>query len=267
MGKILEVRNLKKYYPVRKGFFSKEPADFIPAVDGVSFSLDFGATLGLVGESGCGKSTLARVILRLIEPDSGSIFLKGEDITNFSYQKMKEIRKNIQIIFQDPFNSLDPRFTVFGIVSEGLFNFYKKESKSKIKQRVVKALEDVGLSKDFLSRYPHEFSGGQRQRISIARALVLEPELLILDEPVSSLDVSIQAQIINLLVDLQQKKGLSYIFIAHDLSVVRHISDQVCVMKRGKIVENGPTELVFQRSKHSYTKKLLASIPQINKLG
>ncbi len=262
MNKILEVRNLKKHYPVRKGFFSKA-SKVVPAVDGVNFSLNPSLTLGLVGESGCGKSTLARAILRLIEPDSGSIFFKGEDITNFSYRKMRGIRRNMQLIFQDPFNSLDPRFTIFGIISEGLVNFYKNESKSKIKQRVVKALEDVGLSKGFLSRYPHEFSGGQRQRISIARALVLEPELLILDEPVSSLDVSIQAQIINLLVDLQQKRGLSYIFIAHDLSVVRHFSDQVCVMEQGKIVESGQTESVFKDPQHPYTQKLLASIPKI----
>ncbi len=265
MEKILEVRDLKKYYAVKKGFFSGRSGGFVPAVDGVSFSLEPGATLGVVGESGCGKSTLARTILRLLEPDSGSIFFKKEDITHFSYQKMKKIRKNIQIIFQDPFNSLDPRFTVFGIVSEGLVNFCEKKDKNDIRKKVEKVLEDVGLSKDFLTRYPHEFSGGQRQRINIARALVLSPELLILDEPVSSLDVSVQAQIINLLMDLQKKRGLSYIFIAHDLSIVRHISDQVCVIKQGKIVESGKTEKIFKNPQHSYTRKLLSSIPRIGK--
>lgn len=261
MNKILEVKDLKKRYLVKKGFFAKS-TDFLLAVDGVSFSLFSGEALGLVGESGCGKSTLARIILKLIKPDSGSIFFKNEDITHFSFKEMKNIRKNIQIIFQDPFNSLDPRFTVFGIVSEGLANFFPKANKKEIYQKVVKALEDVGLSEDFLSRYPHEFSGGQRQRISIARALVLKPELLILDEPVSSLDVSIQAQIINLLIDLQEKRGLSYIFIAHDLGVIRHISDRISVMKQGKIIESGETEKVFKEPSHPYTQKLLASIPK-----
>lgn len=264
MENILEVKNLKKYYPVKSGLFSKT-SGFVKAVDGVSFSVQSGKTLGLVGESGCGKSTLARAILRLIEPDSGSVFFQNKDITKLSDKKMKDIRKNFQIIFQDPFGSLDPRFTVFNIISEGLMNFSKKIDKKEIYQKVDQALSDVGLSKDILNRYPHEFSGGQRQRISIARALVLKPKLLILDEPVSSLDVSIQAQIINLLIDLQKERGLSYMFIAHDLSVVRHICDQVCVMKNGKIREAGETEKIFENPSQIYTKKLLASIPQIKK--
>ncbi len=262
MKKILEIKNLKKYYPIKRQNFAKKKK-FVRAVDGVSFSLSQGRTLGLVGESGCGKSSLARTILRLIELDSGLIFFKGEDITSFSYRKMKSLRRNMQIIFQDPFNSLDPRFTVLEIVSEGLVNFFSRKDKRKFYQKAAQALEAVGLSKDFLSRYPHEFSGGQRQRISIARALVLEPELLILDEPVSSLDVSIQAQIINLLVDLQKKRGLSYIFIAHDLGVVRHISDQVCVMREGKIIERGKTETIFENPACPYTQKLLLSTPQL----
>ncbi len=262
MEKILKVEELKKYYPVKKGVFGRA-AEFIKAVDGVSFSLLRGQTLGLVGESGCGKSTLARTILRLIDSDSGKIIFKGRDITALSHREIKSTRKDMQIIFQDPFNSLDPRFTVFGIVSEGLRNFSQKKSKKEIYQKVAKALEDVGLPRELLSRYPHEFSGGQRQRISIARALVLEPELLVLDEPVSSLDVSIQAQVINLLVDLQKKKNLSYIFIAHDLGIVRHICDQVCVMKDGKIVESGKTEAVFQSPGHPYTRTLLDSAPAL----
>jgi oligopeptide transport system ATP-binding protein len=263
MEKILEIENLKKYYPVKNGFFSKS-SDFVKAVDGVSFSVQSGKTLGLVGESGCGKSTLARTILRLIEPDAGSIYFQGRDITKLSYSGMKGIRKNLQIIFQDPFGSLDPRFTVYGIISEGLMNFSKKISKEEVYRRAVKSLEDVGLSKQILGRYPHEFSGGQRQRISIARALVLKPKLLVLDEPVSSLDVSIQAQIINLLIDLQKERGLSYIFIAHDLSLVGHICDQVCVMKGGKIIEKGATSQIFENAGSPYTKKLLASIPKIS---
>lgn len=263
MDKILEIKNLKKYYPIKKGIFSKT-SDFVKAVDEVSFSVESGKTLGLVGESGCGKSTLARAILRLIEPDSGFILFKNKDITNLSYKEMKNIRKDLQIIFQDPFGSLDPRFTVFGIIAEGIINFSAERKKEVIYEKVAKALADVGLSKDILNRYPHEFSGGQRQRISIARALVLSPKLLVLDEPVSSLDVSIQAQIINLLIDLQKERGLSYIFIAHDLSVVRHICDQVCVMKNGKIVERGETSQIFENSQNSYTKRLLSSIPQIN---
>ncbi len=262
MENILEVKNLKKYYPVKRGLFSKNNA-FVKAVDGVSFSVQSGKTLGLVGESGCGKSTLARTILRLIEPDLGSVFFQDKDITKLSYREMKVIRKNFQIIFQDPFGSLDPRFTVFAIISEGIVNFSNNIKQEAIYKKMVKVLEDVGLSKDILNRYPHEFSGGQRQRISIARALVLEPKLLVLDEPVSSLDVSIQAQIINLLIDLQKKRGLNYIFIAHDLSVVRHICDKVCVMREGKIIEEGETSKIFENPENYYTKKLLVSIPKI----
>ncbi|MCF7874223.1 MAG: ATP-binding cassette domain-containing protein [Candidatus Omnitrophica bacterium] len=262
MENILEIKNLKKYYPLKKGFFSKTH-NFVKAVDGISFSVQSGKTLGLVGESGCGKSTLARTILRLIEPDTGSIYFAGRNITDLSYKDIKNIRKDLQIIFQDPFGSLDPRFTVFGIISEGLINFSKKIEKKELYQKVTKVLSDVGLGEDALGRYPHEFSGGQRQRISIARALVLSPKLLVLDEPVSALDVSIQAQIINLLIDLQQERGLSYLFIAHDLSVVRHICDRVCVMRKGKIVESGQTEQIFENPSDLYTQNLLKSIPKL----
>lgn len=262
MDKILEVKKIKKSYSTGKGFFSQKK-DFISAVDGVSFSIFSGDTLGLVGESGCGKSTLARIILGLIKPDSGKVLFKGKDIVSFSRREMKQARKNMQIVFQDPFNSLDPRFRVLPIILEGLVNFSERKNKKEWEAKAAAVLEEVGLSRDFFNRYPHELSGGQRQRVSIARALVLEPQLLVLDEPVSALDVSIQAQIINLLIDLQKRKNLSYLFIAHDLEIVKYLCNRVCVMRQGEISESGSSQEVFNNPSHPYTKKLLAAVPKI----
>ncbi|MCM8783395.1 MAG: ATP-binding cassette domain-containing protein [Candidatus Omnitrophica bacterium] len=259
---ILEVRDLKKYFPIKKGLFYKT-VGYVKAVDGVSFSLDKGKTLGIVGESGSGKSTLAKMLVRIIQPDAGEIFLKGKEVSCLSEKEFRALLGFISIVFQDPFSSLDPRFTVEKIVLEGME--LSKKTKYEKKTRVVELLELVGLSKDALERFPHEFSGGQRQRISIARALAGETELVILDEPVSSLDLSIQAQIINLLIDLQEKLNLSYIFIAHDLRVIRHVSDEVCVIYRGKILEKANSEEIFRNSLHPYTKLLLSAIPTLGK--
>jgi len=259
---ILEVKELKKYFPIRRGLFYKT-VGYVKAVDGVSFLLNKGKTLGIVGESGSGKTTLARLIVRLMEPNEGQIFLKGAEITHFSERKFRSSRKFVQIVFQDPFGSLDPRFTVDRIVGEGmeLLGSGVAERREKIKQ----LMGMVGLSQDALGRFPHEFSGGQRQRISIARALAAEPELLILDEPVSSLDLSIQAQVINLLLELQDKFNLTYIFIAHDLRVVRHVSDEICVMYRGKILEKASSNEIFKNPLHPYTKLLLSAIPLLGR--
>ncbi len=265
MGAILEVRDLKKYYPVKRGILYKT-VDWIKAVDGVSFSLERGKTLSLVGESGCGKTTLARAVARLINPDSGSVNFLGHEIAKGSLSQVKQFRRDLQIIFQDPFNSLDPRFTVAKIIEEGLFALHAAKGKAEIAELSAKMLERVGLPLDSLERFPHEFSGGQRQRISIARSLILNPQLLILDEPVSSLDVSVQAQIINLLLELQQRFKLSYLFIAHDLNVVKCLSDEICVMYQGKIVEQAKTEKLFNNPSHPYTKKLLSSSPQLDKI-
>ncbi|MGE4356983.1 MAG: ABC transporter ATP-binding protein [Candidatus Omnitrophota bacterium] len=253
---ILEVRNLKKYFPIRKGLFYKT-VGYIKAVDGINFSLEEGKTLGIVGESGSGKSTLARLLVRVLKPDEGEIFLKGKEITSLSLRELK----SVSIVFQDPFSSLDPRFTVEKIVLEGMELLEKSNIEKK--KKVLELLELVGLSKDVLDRFPHEFSGGQRQRISIARALAGEAELIILDEPVSSLDLSIQAQIINLLMDLQKKLHLSYVFIAHDLRVVRHVSDDICVVYRGKILEKADSEEIFKNPLHPYTRILFSAIPKI----
>ncbi len=256
---ILEVRDLKTYYPIRAGLLKRE-IGAVKAVDGVSFELAAGETLGLVGESGCGKSTIARTIMKLVDPTAGQIIFQGEDITTHSRAQMRPIRQRMQVIFQDPYSSLNPRMSVEDIVGEPLKVHGRwKDGGSK---RVVELLDTVGLSPEHGKRYPHEFSGGQRQRIGIARALALNPQLLVLDEPVSALDVSIQAQIVNLLKDLQQQFDLAYLFIAHDLSVVRHISDRVAVMYLGRIVETGARRDVYDRPTHPYTQALLSAVPR-----
>ncbi|MFC1514272.1 ABC transporter ATP-binding protein [Candidatus Omnitrophota bacterium] len=254
---MLEVKDLKKYFPVKRGLL-QNTVSYVKAVDGVSLQVAEGKTLGLVGESGCGKTTLARSIIRLIEPDSGQIIFDHKEIRGLKGSQLRMLRKDLQIVFQDPFNSLDPRFSVARIIAEGAVHLSEIRDKEKIAASVKAMAGLVGLSPESLSRYPHEFSGGQRQRISIARSLILNPRLLILDEPVSSLDVSIQAQIINLLLELQEKLDLSYLFISHDLNVVRAISDTICVMYRGKIVEEAPVEDLFKEPLHPYTKLLIS---------
>ena len=256
---LLEVRDLVKYFPIKKGFFSRT-VGHVRAVDGVSFSLERGETLGLVGESGCGKTTVGRSILRLIEPTSGSILFHGQDLLGLDKDELRRIRASIQIIFQDPFSSLNPRMQVGRIIAEPLKN-HLKTSYSEIKDRVAELMKRVGLHPEQMSRYPHEFSGGQRQRIGIARALALNPLAIICDEPVSALDVSIQAQVINLLAELQEEMNLSYIFIAHDLSVVEHISDRVAVMYLGHIVELTTDKELYQNPQHPYSRALLSAVP------
>jgi len=259
MPPLLDVKDLTKHFPVRSRPFSKKK-DWVYALDGVSFTLDKGETLGLVGESGCGKSTTGRAILRLIEPTSGQVFLEGTDICSLDKKNMRDARKKMQIIFQDPFGSLNPKRTIGKIISEPLDNYHIEKGKGR-EEQVVQLLKRVGLKPEHISRYPREFSGGQRQRIGIARALALRPRLIIGDEPVSSLDVSIQAQVLNLLKDLQEEFGLSYIFISHDLSVVRHISDRIAVMYLGKFVELAPGEKLYGDPLHPYSQALLSSIP------
>ncbi|MBI1821429.1 MAG: dipeptide ABC transporter ATP-binding protein [Nitrospirae bacterium] len=256
---LLSVSHLKKYFPVKGSFFSSEKK-VVHAVDDVSFDLFPGEVLGLVGESGSGKSTTGRLILRLIEPTSGSVFYNGEDILKIDSKRMRALRREIQIIFQDPFSSLNPRMTI-GKILEEPFIIHKIGDKKERKEKVLRLLEKIGLHPDAIKRYPHEFSGGQRQRIGIARAIALSPKLIIADEPISSLDVSIQAQIINLLEDLQKEFNLSLLFIAHDLNMVRHLSDRVAVMYLGRIVELAKTEELFKNPKHPYTEALLSAIP------
>jgi len=254
----LRVEGLKKYFPVRRGFFQRA-AGWIKAVDGIDLEIEPGKTLALVGESGCGKSTVAKVILRLIEPDEGKLIYKGSDITNISHREMKHLRKEMQIVFQDPFGSLNPRMTVGQTIEEGLRGM--DLSKGERRDRRDKLLEMVGISAISSDRYPHEFSGGQRQRVGVARALSVSPSLIICDEPVSALDVSIQAQIINLLKDLQDRLGLSYLFISHDLNVVGYLSDKVAVMYLGHIMEYANTEELFESPLHPYTLALLSAVP------
>jgi oligopeptide transport system ATP-binding protein len=256
---LLEVKDLKKYFPIRGGIFSKT-IGYVYAVDGVSFYLMEGESLGLVGESGCGKSTTARVILRLIEPTEGEILFDGKDVCKLDHKEMRSIRRNMQIVFQDPYASLDPRRTVEQIIEEPL-NVFQVGTRKERQERVAYLLEKVGLSPEHARRYPHEFSGGQRQRIGIARALALNPKLVIGDEPVSALDVSIQAQVINLLEDLQKEFHLSYIIISHDLAVVEHICDRIAVMYLGRIVEVARDKVLYTSPLHPYTIALLSAVP------
>ena len=254
MGTLLEVKNLKKYFAT--------PAGQLHAVDDVSFSIEQGQNLGLVGESGCGKSTLGRTIIRLINPTAGQIIFKGQDITQLKKKQLKALRKQMQIVFQDPFSSIDPRMTVGQTIEEPLRIYREFHHEADYDKRVRELMDTVGLAARYRNSYPHELDGGRRQRIGIARALAVNPEFIVCDEPVSALDVSIQAQILNLLQDLQVEKKLTYIFITHDLSVVKHVSDDICVMYLGVMVEKSPAKQLFQHQYHPYTQALISAIPQ-----
>lgn len=259
---ILSVNNLKKHFPISAGFILQRQVGAVKAVDGISFDVFRGETLGLVGESGCGKSTTGRTILQLYEPTEGSVVFEGQELTGLPNSQMRLLRREMQIIFQDPFASLNPRMTVGSIVAEPLQIHNLYPDKNERQEYVEALLERVGLNPYFINRYPHEFSGGQRQRIGIARALALQPSFIVADEPISALDVSIQAQVVNLMEELQQEMGLTYLFIAHDLSMVRHICDRVAVMYLGKIVEMGPTDAVYDNPLHPYTQALLSAVPE-----
>lgn len=260
MQPYLHLENLSKLFPVNGGFFGGA-VDSVKAVQNINLQIFKGETLGLVGESGCGKSTLGRLAMRLLDPTSGTIRLEGQDITNLTGAPLRKLRRKLQIIFQDPYSSLNPRMTIEQIISEPLKIHNLFSTKQDCKNRVLQLLELVGLRKDILDRYPHEFSGGQRQRVGIARALAVEPEFIVCDEPVSALDVSIQAQVINLLMDLQQKLGLTYLFIAHDLKVVEHISTRIAVMYLGRIVELAESEELYRHKNHPYSEALMSAIP------
>lgn len=257
---LLEVRNLKKYFPIHKGLLSRHVSD-VKAVDDVSFDVFPNETLGLVGESGCGKTTTGRALLRLIEPTSGKVIYKGDDIVTYDTSQLRQVRRNLQIIFQDPYSSLNPRMTVDNIIGEAI-EYHGIASGSERRRIVEDLLERVGLQPSYITRYPHEFSGGQRQRLGIARALALNPDFIVCDEAVSALDVSVQAQVINLLQDLQEEFNLSYLFIAHDLSVVRHISDRIAVMYLGQVAELATKKMIFDDPLHPYTQALLSAIPE-----
>ena len=257
---LLVARNLKKYFPIKKGILIDHTVDYVKAVDDVSFEIYPGKTLGLVGESGSGKSTTGYCVLQLLKPTAGSVSFLGEELTTMKKEELRRMRREMQIVFQDPYASLNPRMTVGNIVGEPLL-VHKVGDRKRRRKTVEELLEVVGFTPDFVNRYPHEFSGGQRQRIGIARALALNPRLIVCDEPVSALDVSIQAQILNLLKDLQAEFGLAYLFVAHDLAVVRAVSDDIAVMNKGKIVEAGPADQVYNHPRDEYTKALLAAVP------
>ena len=257
--KLLEVTNLKKYFPIKKGFLGRN-TQYVKAVDDVSFCIYKGETFGLVGESGCGKSTAGRTLIRLYDVTEGSIVYEGVDISKLTQKELLPYRKKIQMIFQDPYSSLDSRMTVSDIIGEAL-DIHKLAMGDERKKRIAELLENVGLKEEHASRYPHEFSGGQRQRVGIARALAVNPEFIICDEPISALDVSIQAQVVNMLEDIQEKTGVTFLFIAHDLSMVRHISDRIGVMYLGKLVEVCESDELYENPLHPYTQALLSSIP------
>ncbi|MBE9114738.1 dipeptide ABC transporter ATP-binding protein [Lusitaniella coriacea LEGE 07157] len=257
---LLRVENLQVHFPVLQGFLLQRTAGTIKAVDGLNFALQPGETLGLVGESGCGKSTTGRAILQLVRPTGGNVYFKGRNLAQMEGEELRQMRRQMQTIFQDPYTSLNPRMTVGNIVSEPLIVYQLAKGKEK-QERVEELLKLVGLNPKFINRYPHEFSGGQRQRIAIARALSVNPDFIVCDEPIAALDVSIQAQVVNLMQDLQEELGLSYLFIAHDLSIVRHISDRVAVMYLGKIVELAESQTLYTNPLHPYTQALLSAIP------
>ncbi len=259
---ILEVKNLKKYFPLNRNFFGK-PQTYLRAVDNVSFGVKKGQTIGVVGESGCGKTTLGRTILKLYDSDGGKIWFDGKDLTEIKRNKMNDLRVDIQLVFQDPYSSLPPRMTVGSIISEAV-KVHNIVPKEEVQSYVLKIMEQCGLQPSYYDRYPHEFSGGQRQRICIARALAVKPKLVICDEPVSALDVSIQAQVINLLKKLQNEMDLTYVFISHDLSVVKYITDQILVMYLGNMMEYGDTDEIFDNPLHPYTKALFSAVPVPN---
>jgi oligopeptide/dipeptide ABC transporter ATP-binding protein len=258
---MIEIKNLRKYFPIKGGFFNKNYGE-VKAVENVNFKIPEGEILGLVGESGSGKTTLGRSIIRLIEPSAGEILYNNKNIIDYSEKEMRKLRKDFQIIFQDPFASLDPRKKIFDIISQGL-KIHTNLNKQEIYEKVLTIIKDVGLQEEHLNRYPHEFSGGQRQRIGIARSLVLDPKFIIADEPVSALDVTIQAQILNLILELKEKYSLTILFISHDLSVINQIADRVMVMYLGHIVEVASTKNLFSNPKHPYTKSLIETAPQI----